>query len=183
MKAKARDIDPRKLDVAALAKTGATLEGAWPVAGFGRLTDLLSGPPAGDVRWQVQVTERPQRSGAPRIQLSLRASGRLDLTCQRCLQACAHEVGLERLIHFARDEAEAERLDAESEDDVLALTRSLDLHDLLEDEMLLDLPLVPRHDQCPVPVNLATADVQPAAEPAPNPFAALASLKRGGDGG
>jgi uncharacterized protein len=48
---------------------------------------------------------------------------------------------------------------------------------LLEDELLLSLPLVPMHVDCPVPLPPAVAD-QPAEEGAPHPFAALAALKR-----
>jgi uncharacterized protein len=59
------------------------------------------------------------------------------------------------------------------------MTRSLDLVSLVEDELLLALPLVPRHEVCPQPLPMSHGDdVQ--EEPAPNPFAALAVLKRGG---
>jgi uncharacterized protein len=61
---------------------------------------------------------------------------------------------------------------------VLALPRTLDLRELVEDELLLALPLVPRHDTCPVPLNLT---VDPVETDAPaerkNPFAALQALK------
>jgi uncharacterized protein len=89
---------------------------------------------------------------------------------------------LQRSLRFVRDETEAARLDAESEDDVLALERSFDLRALVEDGLLLDLPLVPRHEQCPQPL---AAPAEPAEEevPArPNPFAALARLRKRPDG-
>jgi uncharacterized protein len=66
------------------------------------------------------------------------------------------EVDVARALRFVADEATAEALDAESEDDVLALPRRLDLHDLVEDELLLALPLVPMHTTCPVPLPLST---------------------------
>ena len=60
---------------------------------------------------------------------------------------------------------------------VLALTPALDLADLIEDELLLALPLVPRHDVCPAPLPVPdNADVPEEDEPV-NPFAALAALK------
>jgi len=52
---------------------------------------------------------------------------------------------------------------------------------LVEDELLLALPLVPMHARCPVPlVPTSDASTSPdaAAEPARNPFAALAGYKR-----
>ncbi len=47
------------------------------------------------------------------------------------------------------------------------------------------LPLVPRHDECPAPVRMASSDedFEEASADKPNPFAALASLKTGKPGG
>ena len=67
-------------------------------------------------------------------------------------------------------------MDAESEDDVLAISRSLDVPELLEDELLLALPLVPRHEVCPEPLPVPE---EAPEEKAPHPFAALAALKKG----
>ena len=50
---------------------------------------------------------------------------------------------------------------------------------LIEDELLLALPLVPRHEQCPEPLPRAFVEDDPAIDPADNPFAVLAALKRG----
>ena len=49
-------------------------------------------------------------------------------------------------LRFVDGEAQAEALDADSEDDVLALAPALDLRTLVEDELLLAWPIVPRHD-------------------------------------
>ena len=62
---------------------------------------------------------------------------------------------------------------------------SLDLVELIEDELILALPLVPRHEHCPVTLPASAADEgaeDAAAEPAPSPFAALARLKGKGQG-
>ena len=68
-------------------------------------------------------------------------------------------------------DSEAEALDTDSEDDVLALGPSFDLIELIEDELLLAWPLVPRHEHCAQPAH------QGDAEPAQSPFAVLANLK------
>jgi uncharacterized protein len=63
---------------------------------------------------------------------------------------------------------------------VLALTRHLDALELVEDELLLSLPLVPRHEVCPQPLPVTTAELpedEDGDEERPNPFAALAALK------
>ncbi|MDR0457802.1 MAG: YceD family protein, partial [Burkholderiaceae bacterium] len=76
---------------------------------------------------------------------------------------------------FAPDEAQAARLDERAEDDVLASVGDFDLLDLIEDELLLALPLAPCHDRCPQPVRNAGFDAGIADKP--HPFAALAALK------
>ncbi|MDQ2927379.1 MAG: YceD family protein, partial [Pseudomonadota bacterium] len=83
---------------------------------------------------------------------------------------------------FVEGEDAAAALDAESEDDVLALAPAIDLQSLIEDELLLALPLIPRHDVCPEPlVQAVGGDVKPSPEE--HPFAALAALKRDTSGG
>ena len=79
---------------------------------------------------------------------------------------------------FAADEATAQLLDEDSDVDVLVSSRQFDLVALIEDELLMDMPIVPMHAQCPVPVVLQAGEVQAPAE-RPNPFAALAALKDG----
>ena len=85
---------------------------------------------------------------------------------------------VDRRIFFVEGEDAAAALDAESEDDVLALTPALDLPELIEDELLLALPLVPRHEVCPEPLPRAFVEDDPATTPADHPFAALAALKQ-----
>ncbi|HEY9107287.1 MAG TPA: YceD family protein, partial [Roseateles sp.] len=99
-----------------------------------------------------------------------------------CLGALAVPLDVDRWIRFVPDAAQAEALDAELEDDVLELQRQMDLRELVEDELLLALPLVPRHEACPEPLPHADEETVGEEEEAerPNPFAALAALKRGG---
>jgi uncharacterized protein len=59
---------------------------------------------------------------------------------------------LDRRFLFVARRGQAARLDEEIDDEVLVFARELDLHALLEDELLLDLPLVPRHDAAPQPL-------------------------------
>ena len=69
----------------------------------------------------------------------------------------------------------------ECEEDLLVLSKQFDLRELLEDELLLELPLVPKHDVCPGKVKLASTDedFKAALTQKPNAFAALGSLKKG----
>ena len=177
-----RPPDPRRFDVAAAAAAAATLEGCWPLAGFTRLTD---GAPAGEARggelhWSVRSQRRPVPGGEDQIWLHLEARARVWRECQRCLLPVALDLEVARALRFVATEEQAAALDAESEDDVLALGRRLDLHELVEDELLLALPLVPMHTTCPQapPMRFGDDAVAADAEPAPRPFAALARLKR-----
>ena len=90
---------------------------------------------------------------------------------------------MSRWFRFVRDEDQAAELDMDSEDDVLSLPRHLDLRELMEDELLLELPVVPRHEECPEPLPPANIDEEEApSQERPNPFAALAALKKGAGG-
>jgi uncharacterized protein len=55
-----------------------------------------------------------------------------------------------------------------------------DLLGLLEDELLMALPLVPMHDECPVlpAFSAGMVDAPESVPDKPNPFAALAQLKK-----
>lgn len=179
---KAHQFFPRKLDVEAFAREGARLAGEWPAAELHRLADAgahempaSQWPP---VQWALQGERREPRGGEPQTWLHLEASATVHLTCQRCLQPVQEPLTLSRWFRFVRDEAQAAALDADSDDDVLAMARAFDAQELVEDELLLSLPLVPRHAECPQPLPVSSNEAADEAEDErPHPFAALAALK------
>jgi uncharacterized protein len=174
--------DPRKLDVAAAAARHLSFEGRWPLADLSRLAEGTVQD--GEVHWRATGERRSVGGSEPQTWLYLQAQARLWRDCQRCLQPVALDLVVERRFRFVADEATAEALDAESEDDVLALPRRLDLQALIEDELLLTLPIVPMHLECPTPLLPLSeapggqADKGIAAEPVRRPFDGLAVLKR-----
>ena len=175
--------DLRRVDLPSLSRHAAMLEGDLSLACLERLaTSLLppeNGKPDSPVQWRATAEQRPQRGGEPELWLHLQVDTEVTLQCQRCLQPMRQPLVVDRQVRFVRDEAEAARLDEESEHDVLVLPSHLDLIELLEDELILALPLVPRHDVCPLPLPMSAAD--PGADDtddAPHPFAALAGLRR-----
>jgi uncharacterized protein len=176
---KAQDFDPARLDVEAFAKAGSSMQGAWPVSSLERLAaSVVAGTGSGDVVWHADGEHRAVRGGRAEIWLHLKASVQVMLECQRCLAPVSAGVSAARSFMFVHGESTAAELDAESEDDVLAVTRALDLRALIEDELLLEMPLVPRHEVCPAPL-VVEAEPDAADEHRPNPFAVLAALKRG----
>lgn len=181
---KARGFDPQRLDVAALARAGSSLEARWPWAAMDRLA--AAAHPEAQAPGEVSATvrgERIERLGdEPRHVLHLRAELTLPLVCQRCLGPVDCDLVVDRPIVFVEGEERAAALDAEMDDDVLALAPALDLRELVEDELLLALPLVPRHELCPNPLPLAEAAAPAVEEERQRPFANLRAL-RGGSGG
>ncbi|MDP2007033.1 MAG: DUF177 domain-containing protein [Rubrivivax sp.] len=180
---KDRAFDPLALNVLSLCKADGTLQGLWPLAGMARLRDSLAAASDGSAQWQAHGWLVPVLGGEPEIWLELEGGAEVPLECQRCLQPMSERLQVQRRFRFVRSEDEAARLDEESEDDVLALAARLDLHALLEDELILALPIVPRHEVCPDPLPLAAAEPLEEEAPAPNPFAALAALRRPPGGG
>lgn len=179
MKPRVSVSDPRHLDVEAFAKDALQLEGHWPLA---ELTRLQQGALPGsdpEVRWSVRGERREVRAGQAETWLHLDALVQVQLECQRCLSPIATPLHVERSLRFVAGEDAAAALDADSEEDVLALSRDLDLQALVEDELLLALPIVPRHELCPQPLALPPDELDKAAEQAAHPFAGLAALKRG----
>lgn len=172
----------RRLDVKAFALAATSQSGHDALSCHERLAQEAQGPVEGlMVHWTARGELRTSASGADEVWLHLEASTRLPLTCQRCMGPVDIDVASERWFRFAVDEDAAAALDDESEEDVLVLSKEFDLASLVEDELLMALPLVPRHETCPVDVKLAVADPGFEAESSvkAHPFAALASLKLG----
>lgn len=171
-----RTFDPARLDLRPFAEAAAVLEGTLPVAALPRLAESVLAD-AAQAHWRARGESRPVTGGAPEVWLHLDAQAEVHLECQRCLQPMAAALAVQRSFRFVAGEDEAARLDEESEDDVLALSRAFDLPALVEDELILALPLVPRHDECPQPLPVPAAEPDAAAEPE-HPFAALAALRK-----
>ena len=174
------DFSAARLDVAAFARAGATLSDALPLAGFERLLHEASDQGSENlVQFQAQGALRPDAQGGQAPWLHLQATLALPLTCQRCLATVETPLQVARDFRFVATEAQAEAEDDASEEDVLALSQPFDLLALLEDELLMAIPLVPKHAVCPQAPKLqvADADFDAAEEEKPHPFAQLAQLK------
>jgi len=180
--------DPRRLDVAAFAHAEGRLGGEWPLAAMTRLLQdalpLSADSPATVVAWSARGARKAVAGGDPEIRLLLQAHTALQMSCQRCLQPVTVELDVRPRLRFVRGEQQAETLDEDSEDeDVLALTATLDLQALTEDELILALPLVPRHDRCPQPLPMSAGEDQIAlTDDGEHAFAGLAALLRDGGG-
>lgn len=178
--------NPERLDMRTFAQAGAQLAIDEPLTRFERL--LAEVPPGADeadwvVSWVAQGELRPGARGAePSVWLHLQAQAQLPLACQRCLAPVPVALAVDRWFRFVIDEVTAAAEDEDSDEDVLALEPRPNLRELIEDELLMELPLVPMHETCPQPVVMAAGVIDGAAgagEPTrKNPFAELAKLKK-----
>jgi uncharacterized protein len=175
-----REFAPERLNVPAFTAAAATLEAADPAPAYVRLVAELAGPaPDAVVRWNASGEERPGADGKAVPWMHLEAEATVPLVCQRCLSPVDTELSVDRWFRFVADEATAEAEDEESDEDLLVVSRDFDLHTLIEDELLMDIPVMPVHEVCPVPVQLSSSDedFQAAEEAKPNPFAVLEALR------
>jgi DUF177 domain-containing protein len=160
------------IDGLEFAKAASKLQGAWPVAEFLRLHDALRST-AGTLHYELRGV--PEERGQPALHLKVR--GELHLTCQRCLRALELALRIDTSLRLAATQAEidAEPLDAEGPESILA-GKEMQVRTLVEDEVLLAIPIAPRHETC------ASAAADAAAEAAgvrQTPFAGLRGLMGG----
>ena len=174
----------RRLDVAEFARAGGRHRASTPVQQLQRLASerfvTHDGADDGVVDWSVCGELRPAQSGStPDVWLQLQAQTRLALTCQRCLGPVQTTLSVDRWFRFVADETIAAALDAECEEDLLALEPRPDILELLEDELLMSLPLVSLHEECPSGSSVPMTATPPLPQAdRPHPFAALAQLKK-----
>ena len=175
------DYDAQHLNIEAFAKANGSITASESLAKFDRLLEEAQGAGAQNlVHFTATGMTRPNGATSEQIWLVLSAEVALPQTCQRCLGPVDVPVHFEREFRFVVSEEVAEVEDEESEEDVLVLSRDFNLLELVEDELLMALPVVPKHDVCPGAVKLQVADPDFAEDEQekPNPFAVLEQLKK-----
>ncbi len=169
-----------RLDIKAFAKSQGALSGETPLSGFDRLMAEAHGLNLShQVAWTAQGEMLTGAGGSEQCWLHVQASLSLPQICQRCLSGVDTEVTVARDFRFVATEAQAEAEDEEAEEDVLAWSKSFDLLALIEDELLMAMPLVPVHEVCPTVVKMSAQDenFESIEGEKLNPFAVLASFK------
>ncbi|MGH8821333.1 MAG: YceD family protein, partial [Rhodoferax sp.] len=145
-----------RLDVKAFAQAAAQLAAQETLQKHERLLQETKGL-GGDypVNWAAAGELRPVPGQSDDIWLQLKIEATLPLTCQRCLGPVDVSVAVDRAFRFVADEETAAAQDDDCEEDLLVVSYDFDLAALVEDEVLMELPLVPMHGTCPVDVKLA----------------------------
>lgn len=169
---------PQYIDTAELTRSGREVSGQTPVAHFERLTEDL--PEQGEaqvVSWSILGERTGAEHGAGQFFLHLHVQGEVTLQCQRCMLPLPWPFDFRSRLQVVRSEAELEDtvyiegLDDDAPERIVGSPR-LDVLELIEDEIILGLPYVPKHDVCP------SAPETESGQSRPSPFAALGELKK-----
>ena len=154
------------IDSLAFAREGGLLQGELPVASLTRVLDLLVDS-TGCLGYRVQGQMSPRN----RPQLMLQLDGVLSVCCQRCLEGIDYPVRVRSLLELVKDEEELTQEEIEDDSkDFLTAQKELDVVELIEDEVILDLPPAPRHESCTLPEAGRQAEKV-------SPFSVLKGLK------
>ena len=144
------------LDVGPLADDGVELDFSIPLKEFPRVLPLLAAP-QGEAVGHVGFSREGRLAVA-----EVRVSAQVSLTCQRCLGPMTCRVEASGRAALVATPAEAERV-PEPLETTLAADYRISLRDLVEEELLLALPLVPRHEDDECVGDRAGAQAVPAA--------------------
>jgi uncharacterized protein len=167
----------RPVDVERLADVGESREGDVLLASLPRLAADLA---LTDGQAHARIDFARER-GQPVARISVQA--RVPLRCQRCLQPVWIDCDTHSTLWLVTDPAKADVGEGNEMglEPTLALDGRVALGELVEEELLLAVPLVPRHEdsrQCGVAAEAAAP--QREEEAAQRPFAGLGELlKRG----
>jgi uncharacterized protein len=158
------------VDSVQFARTNGELRASAPISDFRRLAKVA----LEDAR-EIDVWLEGFQDNESRPCLRLRVNGRIRISCQRCLEALSIEFASDR--RFVLVEREDEMMDLADEDESLESLLAeieLDVMGLVEDEILLQMPIAPTHEPeaCTVPESVAQSGA------GGNAFSVLGALKR-----
>jgi uncharacterized protein len=140
------------------------LEDSFEVSSFKRLAETLSlrDENAGLSAVYFEITGDCKRFRQPSLHLHIKA--KLPVICQRCLEDMLFDVDLS--FDYLISNVAINELDENDEMDWLEANNEMNLQELIEDELLLAMPIAPTHEK-----NCGKLSMQSGEKP--NPFAIL----------
>ncbi len=164
---------PERVAPDQLLAAGGRLQGAVALDRMARLAGTLqSEPPAGNAAHaDLRLILDPQGQ----YWLQGRIQARLALRCERCQGPLEWPIEVKLSLRIVASEADAADL-AEDVEYVVAAD-SLNIHELIEDELILALPIVPRHPQGTKCGDQARTGPVAESGERDSPFAILKTLK------
>ena len=165
---------PKLVDPARLATKRETLSGTIQADKISRLGTLY------DIRSPVEVVLNFAGDGPGKVAINGNLGSVLEAQCQRCLHAVAVSVAHEFALKLVDTEyfgVKNTSKPLEASDDEVEYRGKLDLHELIEDELILASPIVPLHSpsECVAPdsefnqENFTGADFVPSLDDKSHP--------------
>jgi len=148
-----------------IAKKQETLAGEMTAKECNRLIEGINHAQEDDLHIQYQLTGHTSTFHLPSLHLTVDAL--LPLICQRCLDAMQVRISL--TFDYVISEEEPEAFNGDDDVDWVEASREMNLNELIEDELLIAIPLAPTHDHACKPLKLESGEKH-------NPFAALKGL-------
>jgi uncharacterized protein len=163
---------PDRLDLIATAEAGRVLRGQIPVARLERVFPALMSE-QGELQVEMNLGKDPDGT----CFLAGTIQGEIVLCCQRCMEGMTLPLDLGFRLGLLRDERAIDTL-SDRYEPLLVTAEPANIADIVSDEVLLALPIVPLHrdsDRCNADLK---AYKPPEDEQRENPFAVLAGLKQ-----
>ncbi len=157
---------PELVDHQKLAHQAAVLEGAVPVEQFTRFCELLADS-KGEVRLKLEFSTKDKRT-----RVRGQAEVEVNLVCQNCLLTFPKTLECLLDLSIVEDSELLENID-QSEDVFVCAEETVRIVDLVEDELILSVPMVPRHDAGTCPNEERTDGSDASGELTHRPFADL----------
>ena len=165
---------PEEIDPYRLARFGETLRGGLAIARMRRLADMLYRRDG-----EVEIELRFEQTESGQVYVRGAIVGTLELVCQRCLEGMPFDLDIKVNLALVGSNRGARTLNA-GHDPLVVSDGSLLLTEMVEDELILALPLVANHDpeKCVVDQRYR-ANASQGSEAAINPFQILAQRRAG----
>lgn len=148
--------------------------GKIPVDALVRLHDFLfdkEGELIYQISGQFDKHEKPS--------LHLEIKGKIHLSCQRCLGKLSHTVDLQTFLALVKTEVELDQADEDDTADAILATPDMDVISLIEEEIILSLPISSCHTEGKCSVQeLESINDSLTNKQSEHPFAALLALKK-----
>ncbi len=159
---------PGQLKLFNFAKKEISLSGIYQISDFPKISEIASNKKDNvrvDLSFYLKNNKTPCIDGIILLDVVL--------VCQRCLEELPSSLKVSFNLAFVKHERQGEELDSHyeiyvTEEDELAT------HDLISDEILLSIPMVPMHDyDCIIEIN----EQEIVKGKSENPFAILKKIK------
>lgn len=162
---------PKKIDPRKLADRGVRIQGDVEFSLLPNLAAMLAekqGRVSVDLQFDIDELRIRTIKGT--------ADAKVFMTCQRCLEPVEIKVEAKFNLAVAPTEEHAKNL-PRYYDPLIVAGDDLELLPMVEEELILSLPIVPYHDDCSVQTSFGDEATTDNETDKPNPFSVLASLK------